>query len=167
MEYALFNGSKIVKVTSESPYTGTPALKEFKDSDGNVIAYDRVVHLRNNSARHGDIRSYDAAKKLAEQITEFTGELHIGYEHGDWTSDMFGVIKAPAVGDECSMGFNGDYYPVGRITRITTGWRVYTIDANGKKHTFNRRKNSSSWKEVGSSPFHMVQGHHDERNPSF
>ena len=150
MLYFLMNNGKVVHVTSESPYTGTPKLKEFPG-----ITYDEV-------ADRWDWKSLDEVKSLAQQATELTGEVHLGVDHGDGVSPRFDVIAAPKIGNKVSKGFNGDYYPCGEIVKITPSWQVTT--STGEK--FRRVKESGGWRQTGRSSW-MVDGHIDERNPHF
>lgn len=84
------------------------------------------------------------------------------------------VHTMPKVGDYVSTAFNGDYYPEGTITKISpTGAKITT--SNGKvfqrsrkvDHDPDGRKfNRAQWMET-DSPFYMIHGYHDEKNPSF
>lgn len=85
------------------------------------------------------------------------------------------VVPMPQVGEEASMYFNGDAYPVGRIESIsasgakittTTGevfQRSRKVDTDSEGRTFKR----ASWYQQGGGPFGLVQGRRDERNPEF
>jgi len=104
--------------------------------------------------------SLNEANLAATNITEQTGELHIVVDLGDHVSPRFSVIKPPAVGDKVSMGFNGDYYPVGEIVKITTKTMRVIVTSDGKR--FYRHRNSSRWLH---RCFALVKGHIEAQNP--
>jgi hypothetical protein len=72
------------------------------------------------------------------------------------------IGEAPAVGDEVSYAFNGDYYPCGTIKSISASFRLI-ITTEGQK--FYRRRESACWKYNGV--WSMVDGHREELNPHF
>ena len=161
MKYILLLKGQVVAVTDESPYTGTPKLKEFD------VEYDQAVDMRGS-----DMKSFEEAEKYAEACTKLTGETYLAFDNGAGTSHRYGIMVPPKVGDDVSYGFNGDYYPCGKVVRITPGWRIYTSDdtksdASNRKHLmFNRKGKTSGWKMKGGT-WGLVKGIVDERNPSF
>lgn len=155
MLYVLFLGKTPVHVTSESPHTGTPKLKDMFDSTGAKINYDRAQS-------RWDWESHEEVLKLAEELTKLTGKLYIGTDATASTSPRFDVREAPIVGDKVSRSFNGDTYPCGEIVKITPTWQITTSD--GTK--FRRYKETGGWRQAGRS-FWMVGGHLEERNPHF
>jgi len=74
----------------------------------------------------------------------------------------FTVIDPPKVGDKVSYGFNGDYYPDGKIVAVGKNYRTVTTSTGNK---YWRRKESGSW--LLNRTWSLVPGHHDERNPHF
>lgn len=84
------------------------------------------------------------------------------------------------VGDDVSRGFNGDWYPCGKVARIT---KKYLFTDNGQKfslRTFKEEKledvlDKFEWveytqeyfKEVNGSPFVLAKGIISELNPHF
>jgi hypothetical protein len=158
MKYALFLNNLPVHISSETPYTGTPQLKEFI-VDGKPLAYNNAKSIR-------QLDSMEEAEAIAKFATESTGALHLAYDDGASTSHRFGIIEAPKVGDEVSYAFNGDYYPCGKIVRITPGFRIYAKDENDVVKMFNRSKNRSNWTMKGGT-WSLVQGHIFQQNPSF
>jgi hypothetical protein len=109
-----------------------------------------------------DIDSMDDAGKLAQSATEVTGKLYLPVDAGSGVWPRFDVIEAPAVGDEVSYAFNGDYYPCGQIKSISASFRLITT-TEGQK--FYRRRESACWKYNGV--WSMVDGHREELNPHF
>jgi len=109
-----------------------------------------------------DFASFADAESMVKYLVAMTGETYLPVDEGSGTYPRYRVIKAPKVGDEVSRCFNGDYYPCGKITKITPTWQV-TTDGGQK---FRRFKASGGWRETGRG-FWMVAGVHDERNPSF
>jgi hypothetical protein len=103
------------------------------------------------------------AQEAATTLTQETGKLHIATDEGEWVSPRYSVIEAPAVGDEVSYAFNGDYYPCGRIVKVSTSLRVIKTDTGA---TFYRRRQSATWKKEGGT-WSLVRGHRSEKNPSF
>lgn len=160
MNYVLYHNGQVVGVTTESPFTGTSKFKEIPG-----VTYNQVKTA-------GDYKSFPEVEVVAAILTQLTGETYLAFDNGEHTSHRFGVARAPKVGDNVSYGFNGDYYPCGKIVRITKGWRIYTEDASKpegarrQKCTFNRRKQTSSWLMVGGT-WSLVNGIVDERNPHF
>ena len=105
----------------------------------------------------------EAAEARAIELENETGEAHVAYE-SDYPFNPYVAQRMPQIGDEVSMGFNGDYYPMGKITKISkTYFRITT--ENGATFT---RVGPFSWKKGGKrGTFSLVQGVHDERNPHF
>lgn len=105
----------------------------------------------------------EAAEARAAELTEQTGEQHIAYDAG-YVFDKFMAARLPQVGDEVSMAFNGDYYPVGTIARISATYSRITT-SEGVVFT---RVGPCSWKQGGKrGAFSLIQGVHDRRNPEF
>ena len=104
-----------------------------------------------------------SAEAKANQLTEETGEQHIAYK-STYLFDPFIAVRLPQIGDEVSMGFNGDYYPRGTITRISKTYSKITTSVG----TVFSRVGPNSWKQGGKKgAFSLVHGHRDERNPHF
>ena len=110
-----------------------------------------------------DWKDYATVERLSKYLTAMTGKTYLPVDHGPHVGPQFDIIEAPKMGDDVSRGFNGDYYPCGKIVKITKSWRVTTSEGN----VFNRRKNTAAWVEVGGGPFCLVPGIRDERNPHF
>lgn len=112
-------------------------------------------------SRH-DIANFQDAERIAAEITQLTGRMHLGTDAGDGVWPRFDVIEAPQVGDKVSYSFNGDTYPDGEIVKISNKWQVTTSTGN----KYRRRKNSAGWLRTGGT-WSMVAGHHYEQNPHF
>lgn len=154
-QFVLFKEGQAVYLSDESPFTGTPALKVLHDAAGNVIDYD-------DGENSFLLKSHEHAIDVADRLSKIMGKTFIACDNGDCTSHRFGVMEIPLIGDEVSRGFNGDYYPCGKITKITPTLRITT--ESGAR--FSRVRETSSWREIGRG-FYMVAGVHDERNPHF
>ena len=113
----------------------------------------------------------DAADKAAE-LTAETGETHVPNYRGSGALTPYEVTRLPHVGDDVSMCFNGDSYPMGQIEKISksgekitcTNGRIFRrprkklVDREGREFT------KVIWKD---GPFALVNGIFDKRNPSF
>lgn len=150
--FVLLNQGSVVGLVNESPWTGTPKMKEFPG-----IVYDEAMNIRGS-----DMTSFEQATKIAAEVTTLTGVLYIAFDNGEWTSHRFGIIDPPQVGDEVSYSFNGDSYPDGKIVRITKNWMVVT-DTGSK---YNRKRQTSGWMKVGGT-WSLIKGHIFEQNPEF
>lgn len=132
-----------------------------------AIAYDSAEAKaadRNTLLSRNDFRSFADAEKVAALL----GEGYIPTDAGSHVSPRYDVQALPKVGDDVSYGFNGDYYPAGKITSISKGplfRKVVATNAAGRVHTFWRRRKSGSW--VMDQTWSLVGGIHNERNPSF
>lgn len=111
-----------------------------------------------------DFDSFAKAEQIAAGATKVTGELHVAVDSGPYVSPRFDVVRAPAVGDKVSYGFNGDYYPDGVIVSVGSGVQMVVKTSTGQ--TYRRRRQTGSWRQAGGT-WSLVQGHIDERNPSF
>lgn len=116
--------------------------------------------------------TYSEAQEYALTQTESEGREFFAVDKGTGISPRYTTCKVPAVGDEVSEAFNGDYYPCGKIVEVSPSLSTIKTDSGV---TFTRRNAhgtrykaaSARWLRRGSSCFAMVQGNHDRRNPSF
>jgi hypothetical protein len=111
-----------------------------------------------------DIDSFMLAQVIADAATEFSGQRYIATDAGGFTSSRYDAKLAPAVGDEVSMGFNGDYYPVGKIIAIGKELKQIKVDGHLGVITFRRLRISGSWQHKG---FSLVPGVISKWNPEF
>lgn len=108
-----------------------------------------------------DFNTLERAEAVAESATKFSGKLHIATETPNcWP--RFDVIEAPAVGTEVSYTFNGDYYPCGKIVKVSKSLQRVTTDTG---RVFNRVKSTGCWLSDGM--WSMISGHVDRRNMEF
>ena len=104
-----------------------------------------------------------AAEARAAELEASTGEKHVAYR-SSYACDPYLAARLPQIGDEVSMAFNGDYYPCGKIARISPTYNRITTDDG----TIFTRVGPACWKRGGKSgAFSLIQGHRDERNPHF
>ena len=142
-----------VRFTTESPFTGTPKLKEFFDENGNAIEYNVVMDWRDIEST-----SLEYVTFLAQKATEQFGTLYVPTNNASMS--RFGITEVPKVGDPVSYAFNGDCTPCGEIVRLTPALTVIT--STGKR--FRRVKQSGAWVMEGGT-WSLVHGHISERNP--
>lgn len=140
MFYVLFKDNVVVGTTQMYPTTECP------------IDFNRVETSI-------DWASFDQVTAIAAKLTELTGKTYLPTDsgHGHY---RFGMTQAPMIGDEVSYTFNGDYYPCGKIEKIS---KTYYITVSGGK-VFRRHQKTSSWLHHGWT---LIKGHRSEQNPSF
>lgn len=125
--------------------------------------YDEVADAKGRVIFSHDIVSFDEATRLANEATEATGAPFLPCDHGSNRHPRYAVISAPRMGDPVSYAFNGDYYPCGHITKMSSSfYRIQTSTGD----VFYRSKHTAAWKMKGGT-WWMVAGHHDKRNPHF
>ncbi|MCA9367192.1 hypothetical protein KC887_02890 [Candidatus Kaiserbacteria bacterium] len=113
-----------------------------------------------------DLYTPEQAAKVAQELTEATGDLYIPTDSGGDYLPRYDVIRGPVVGSPVSYGFNGDYYPCGTITAVSKSLKVVTAtDDNGVVRRFYRRGKTASWRMDGC--WSMVHGHINRLNPHF
>jgi hypothetical protein len=111
-----------------------------------------------------DFKSFEQAEFIARQANALNdGHHYTATDSGPNCYPRYDVIRVPQVGDEVSMAFNGDYYPVGTITRVSGKCGRIVTTSEGKR--FYRRRLSGVW--LYSGMWALVGGHRNERNPSF
>lgn len=120
-----------------------------------------------------DFETLEFAELIAREATDnarrasISGnyQLYIAIDSGPGVSPRYDVIAAPMVGDQVSRGFNGDYYPAGRITHVTPSLRVITTkEESGARYKFYRRGQTGRWVQAGGT-WSLVPGVHNERDP--
>lgn len=107
-----------------------------------------------------DLGCMAEAKAMALHATELTGDKFVPVDNGEHHHPRYDFVRAPKVGDEVSYAFNGDYYPAGKVARVSDSLRVVTLEGGRK---FYRRRETGSWLNNGT--WSLVQGHVEARNP--
>lgn len=115
-----------------------------------------------------DFPSFEFAAQLAAGASKLTGEDWIPVDRGDHTSPRYDVMVCPKVGDDVSKGFNGDYYPIGKVVSVSAApaRRVITVDGPRGKLRFYRNKLSSGWTQAGGT-WGLIKGVHSDWNREF
>lgn len=98
------------------------------------------------------------AQRIAEQLSEETGDTYIAVER----HDDYAVERMPKIGDVVSYGFNGDWYPCGTIEKISKTMKKVTTSDGG---VFWRQGNTATYKRAGT--WTLARGVHNDRNPHF
>ena len=106
--HILFKNDKPVHLTTKSPWTGTPKLAEITDADGNNVDYD-------SAKSNHEWKTFEEVDTIAKWATEKYSKEFLGIDDGEWCWPRYGIIEAPAVGDDVSRGMNSDYYYVGKV----------------------------------------------------
>jgi len=138
----------------------------FIESDGKIIEATSTIRYGeaargNQTIDRNDLKTFDAAKDLAARATKDLERSFLATDSGEYVYPRFDVIELPKVGEYVSMGFNGDYYPVGKIKSISKSLRLI-VTTDGRK--FYRIRETGKWVCGG---FGLVRGIRDERNPEF
>ena len=149
MYYALYQDETLVTVVKESPFTGTPKLREIQG-----VTYNRVTD-------NWDWTEAEA-KAVAAKASEVFGVPYDFVDSECTGLRRYDIIQLPQVGDEVSYAFNGDCYPDGVIIAITQKGQVKTDTGS----TYRRKKQTAGWLKT-SGTFWMVRGHIYEQNPHF
>ena len=115
-----------------------------------------------------DFPSFEFVTRMAASASALTGEDWIPVDQGPGVSPRYDVMVRPKVGDDASRGFNGDYYPVGKIVSISAApaHRVITVDGPRGKLRFYRRGLSSGWTQAGGT-WGLVKGVVEGYNQEF
>ena len=158
MNYFLFNAGKLVAVTAKCPFTGTPALKPFFHPAGKQIIYDSVQD--HHSLEWEGPAGAAFLKDLSVDLNKLTGSQWIVTSTRDLSRNE--IIETPKLGDKVSYGGNGDYYPCGKIVKITPSLRLVT-DTGAK---FSRILRSGAWKHTNGFG-HLVAGHISQLSQEF
>jgi hypothetical protein len=112
-----------------------------------------------------DIDLFMLAQQIADSASRLGTQKYIATDAGPTVSPRYDVKEAPACGVECSMAFNGDYYPVGTITKIGKDYKQITVDGPRGVLKFYRRKLSGAW--VSKGMWALVPGFINKFNAEF
>ena len=128
------------------------AAKEHRNLPDRVVSYRR------------DWETMLDACEIADAANKTVGkDIYLAIDNGDHVYPRFDVIARPQVGDEVSYAFNGDAYPCGEITAISRTLLKITTSTGD---TFWRQGQTDRWLKTGGT-WSLVQGHRNDRNPSF
>ena len=145
--------------------TDTATQTDTTPTPPTLASITHVYHDGTSALWWGDVRTKEQAEAImAEMQAAEPDALFLVCEARYFRRSEFKVVKAPAVGDDVSRGFNGDYYPCGKVTYVTAKTAAVVRTSNGLE--FRRRKNTSSWLQTGGT-WSLISGIYDERNPSF
>lgn len=116
-----------------------------------------------------DIASREDAEQIAAAATRDLGVRYLPVTYTN-RSPKHDVIRAPAVGDPVSYGFNGDYYPCGYIAHVSPSYRVIIAretreDGSVRECKFYRQGETGLWLRHGT--WALVHGHISRWNPEF
>ena len=135
-------------------------MLSFRYDDG--ILVEVSAEYLSGAVDRNDMKTPADAERIAREAYRLTGRWYLPVDAGEWTSPRYDVIEAPTVGAEVSKGFNGDYYPCGKIVSVSATFKKVTTDQG---MSFYRRGQSATWLEGGI--WVMVSGRKSELNPSF
>ena len=106
----------------------------------------------------------DLAAAVAISASAYSGDVWLVSDRGESCSPRFDVIKAPKVGEDASMAFNGDAYPVGKIAKIGKDYASVLVEGARGKIRFYRKAGRAAWVSKG---FSLIPGTVDRMNPEF
>jgi hypothetical protein len=162
MNYFLLNGDLEVIATS-SKFPGNDSIPARKPADGVYRGRDTVWLMSAGWTDRNDWETLADAERIAASATKATGKTWLACDRGEHTSPRYDVIEAPVVGQEVSHGFNGDAYPLGKITKISPDFKtVMVLSKMGVRHRFTRR--GAGWINKGWS---LLPGSQYRQNPEF
>ncbi len=133
------------------------------ESNARVVTSEEAKQLGYvNVQNRWDWNTMQAAEDVALLLNLHSDEKYIAVDSGSGVSPRYDVVRMPQVGDDVSYGFNGDYYPCGKIASISKTLKKITT-TEGKE--FYRRRQTGSW--VMNGTWSLVRGIHNEQNPHF
>lgn len=136
------------------------------DETGKLISVtDEPAHNDNRSICRWNMKTFADAMHTADRANTLNdGNTYIATDAGSCVSPRYDVQRVPKVGEEVSYGFNGDYYPCGKIVSVGKGAKLIVKTSTGA--TFYRRKLTGSWIKEGGT-WCLVMGTHNDKNPHF
>jgi hypothetical protein len=162
MNYFLLNGDlEVIEVSDRFP--GNDSIPARKPVDGIYRGRDTVWLMSAGWTDRNDWQSLADAERIAASATKAAGKTWLACDRGEHTSPRYDVIEAPVVGADVSWGFNGDAYPLGKITSISPDYKTIVVEvAPSKKRRFTRR--GAGWVNNGWS---LLPGSQYRQNPEF
>ena len=148
----------VVEISNEFPEACRQPGAWARDINGNYGA---------GWLNRNDIRDLAHAQELAASAGANLGAGFLAIDRGAHVSPRYDVIEAPALGDEVSMAYNGDYYPVGKVVGISKGYKQIRVDGPRGKKVFYRKggENGAGW--LAERMWRLVGGVQDRLNPEF
>jgi hypothetical protein len=150
---------EVVEISSKFPDELQPPASApwYRRADG---SYGPGGWLNRN-----DIDSFMFAGAIADAASKFSDKVFLAEDSGPNVSPRYDVIEAPKVGDDVSKGFNGDFYPVGKIIKIGKDYKRIYVEGERGPMVFYRKKLSGAWLYRGM--WSLVPGVRNEWNPEF
>lgn len=163
-----------VKVTRHA--IGTPLKAEVVTKADLDAAYRAPGAFPADYENRNDWKTFQEAETIAKLLNQSHADLHRTFQAtdaGPYCSPRYDVIDLPQIGSVVSYTFNGDYYPAGRITKMSAGptyRRIEATDANGRKSVFHRRHRDGkptggAW--IMNGTWSMIEGNHNKLSPEF
>lgn len=130
-----------------------------------VKAQTEFPEDRTNFQNRHDWKTFERAMIVAQRLNDNSSipTPYLAIDNGGNVSPRYDVIERPQIGDKVSYAFNGDYYPDGKIVNISASLRIVTTDTGSK---YYRRGQTGRWVKSGGT-WSLVQGHRNDKNPSF
>lgn len=151
MFYVRIENGKAVEVSSEFP----------------TQAFMSSHPLQNGWEYRGNWKTFEMAAQRAAELNMVAGKfVYDATDSGPNVHPQFDIIRVPAAGDKVSYSFNGDSYPDGVIVSVSSAEKNFRIVKTDTGSTYYRRKQSGAWVKKGGT-WSLIQGHVNERNPSF
>ena len=126
------------------------------------ITEERYDYTDLSWVTRNDMKTLAQAEDTAAQASALTGKHYVATETPACLP-RFDVVAVPCVGDPVSYSFNGDTYPDGVITSVTTSGKIVRTDTGS---AYYRRAKTGAWVKTGGT-WSLVSGHRNERNPHF
>lgn len=122
---------------------------------------------RNDWKTFEEANAVALAANFAQYKAGENEKVFIATDSGPNVCPRYDVIELPMVGDDVSYTFNGDYYPCGKIVKVTgkNFRKIVTRDENKVERTFWRRRLTGAWIYDGS--WVLVKGHIKRLNLEF
>ncbi len=162
MNYFLLNDQLEVVLTS-SKFPGHNAPIARRPDAAVYRGRDTVWVMSAGWTNRTDWDNLAEAERIAASATKATGRAWLACDKGAGVWPRYDVIEAPIVGDDVSWGFNGDAYPLGKITKISADYKTVMVEvAPGTKRRFTRK--GAGWINNGWS---LLPGSQYRQNPEF
>lgn len=160
MNHFLLNEALEVIDTSFK-FPGNDAPLARRPDDAGYHGRDTMWVMSAGWTDRNDWQTLADAERIAASATKATGKTWLACDKGDHVSPRYDVIEAPVVGQDVSWTFNGDAYPLGKISSVSADHKTVMVEvAPGKKRRFARR--GAGWANGGWS---LIPGTVNRQNP--